>query len=71
MQRPVSSPWAWMPPDAPSPAYAAVCLQNGHTYAGPADGILPFTPALAEGATMTVCDRADALRYALRGSVEP
>lgn len=70
MQRHVASPWAWASPSEPEPTYAAVILNGGGTYAGPADGILPFAPALTEGATMRVCPRAEALRMALRGVIE-
>ena len=69
MQRHVASQWAWASPINEELPYAAVILNNGGTYAGPADGILPFAPVLTEGASMLVCTRAEALRHALAGKL--
>lgn len=71
MQRHMAQPWLWMPPNASDVPYAAVVLKGGSTYAGPADALIPFADELTHGATMLICDRAEALRCALRGSVEP
>lgn len=70
MQRHAAQSWIWCAPNAPEVPYATVCLKGGQTYAGPADAIVPFADTLVEGATMLICDRAEALRAALRGSVE-
>lgn len=71
MQRHMAKPWTWMPPPAADVPYAAVVLKGGSAYAGPADALLPFADELVSGATMMICDRAEALRFAIRGSVEP
>ena len=70
MQRQFAKPWIWADPTVADAPYAAVCLKNGSTYAGPADCIIPFTQELTNGADMMVCPRAEALRYAIRGSLE-
>ena len=70
MQRHCAKPWVWQPPDAPEVPYAALQTKAGQTYAGPADGIVPFAQELADGATMMICTRAEALRLAVRGYIE-
>lgn len=70
MQRNMAQPWIWMPPNSPDVLYAAVCLKGGGAYAGPADGLLPFAEELTHGASMMICDRAEALRVALKGSLD-
>ena len=70
MQRHVAKPWIWADPTPSDAPYAAVCLKNGSTYAGPADSLLPFAEELTHGADMMICPRAEALRYAIRGSIE-
>lgn len=70
MQRQMAQPWVYMPPTTPDVPYAAVCLRGGSTYAGPADGLIPFAEELTHGATMLICERAEALRRALMGNVD-
>lgn len=70
VQRLVAHPWLWADPSKEEVPYAAVVLRNGSTYAGPADGLLPFAEELTHGADMLICPRAEALRCVIRGSVE-
>lgn len=70
MQRQMAQPWVFMPPNAPDVPYAAVCLKGGSAYAGPADSLVPFTEELTHGASMMICDRAEALRCAIKGTID-
>ena len=70
MQRIRSEPWVWADPGASIPSYAVMRWKGGSLYAGPADSALNFPPALVQGASMLICDRAEALRHAVDGKIE-
>ncbi len=68
--RRASEPWIWASPTEPIPPYAVMRWKGGALYAGPAESTVTFPPALVDGATMMICDRAEALRHAVNAKVE-
>lgn len=68
--RRASDPWTWVSPTEPIPPYAVMRWKGGSLYAGPAETALNFPPQLVDGASMLICDRAEALRHAIDGKVE-
>lgn len=68
--RHAADPWIWAAPNAPIPIYAVMRWKGGVLYAGPADTATGFPPSLVDGASMLICDRAEALRHAINSRVE-
>lgn len=71
MQRHVANPWVWADPKQQEPAYAVMRWKAGPLFAGPTESALAFPASLVEGASLYVCPRAEALRMAISGKVEP
>lgn len=70
LMRRAADPWIWASPFEPVPTYAVMRWKGGALYAGPADSALNFPPALVDGSSMLICDRAQALRHAIDSKVE-